>query len=513
MLGLNAIGVRPFAVGGNVAATALGGVTTLYLSDRGWISRPADALANVMFLPRVKVPIVMERMLPLAPETPARVGLNFGEMTILNTDGWFDDAVQRYAIDGRRVVVRVGRPGDGYAGFSVLFDGTASSWGLADDETLRVSLRDDTWRLEIPVQTSLYGGTGGLDGGADLRGKPKPLVFGAVENIAPPLVDPASLVYQVHDGPIQAVSNVHDQGVALTYAGDVADIAATSVSAGQFNTQLSGGYIRLGSTPAGLVTADVAGDKTGGVYADDTAYIALRLIRTRGGFNDGEIDGHLFERLRNQQPAAIGLFIGTEPVLLSEVLDRLMAVIGGWWSTGRLGRIQVGRVDAPGENPVAHLTTVEILSLDKVAGPPSINPPNWRRRVEYQRNWTVQTSDLAGSVTAARRAFLAEVARVSTAFDTAVSLRYLTATDPPPVPGLYQNQADADAEAGRLLSLFKTERQLFRVTVKLIGYLIEPGATVKITWPRHGLANGVHARVIGSRIDGDRNETVLTVFV
>ena len=39
-----------------------------------------------------------------------------------------------------------------------------------------------------------------------------------------PLVDAANLIYQVHDGPVNAVPAVHDKGAAFTAAGDVADI-------------------------------------------------------------------------------------------------------------------------------------------------------------------------------------------------------------------------------------------------------------------------------------------------
>ncbi len=512
-LGVTALAVEALAIAGDAAA-GLNDVTPFRASDRGFISRPGDSVANENFPARVAVPLVVERMVPMVPETPRRVGVAAGEIVLHNPDGFYDAHLRDFAIDGRRVVVKVGRPDFAYDGFMVLWDGTASGWRLADDASLRIALRDIGWRLDVPVQGTLYAGTGGLNGGDDLKGKPQPLLFGKCLNVTATLVDPANLIFQLVGGSVQSIGAVYDQGLGLTFAGDVADITATTVLPGQYKTQLSGGYFRLGALPAGLVTADCEGDNAGG-YVATTAGIFDRLIRTRGGLVTAEIDTASLAALAAAQGATVGIYIGPAQRSLPDVLDELMAGIAGWWGASRLGQIQVGRVAAPDlAQSVARLTTVEIIDLQRLEPPASVNPPNWRRRVEYQRNWTVQETDLAATVTAARRGFLAEHARIAPpAVDSSIQITYRQATDPPPLPGLFAASADAGAEAARLLALYGVPRMAFAVLVKLVGFRREIGETVEIVYPRHGLDNGAAAYVLGHRLDADRNEAVLTVFV
>ena len=62
------------------------------------------------------------------------------------------------------------------------------------------------------------------------------MVFGNALNITPVLLVPNLLIYQCHDGAMQAVDAVYDRGVPLTAAGDVANyaaLAAASVSPGR----------------------------------------------------------------------------------------------------------------------------------------------------------------------------------------------------------------------------------------------------------------------------------------
>src|SRR5215218_3470456 len=205
---------------------------------------------------------------------------SWGELELINADGYYDDLIQYYAMDGRRVVVTIGQLGRPYNSYRTIFDGTASGWSIEED-VLRIALRDNGYKLEVPASKTLYGGTGGLDGGTDLKGKRKPLAFGAVENCSPVLLIPAEQVYQLHDGPVNAITAVYDRGSALTVGSDYADsvqLRAATVAAGSFATCIAEGMFRLGSTPAGTVTANVQGDKTGGTYVSTTGTIIRRLL-------------------------------------------------------------------------------------------------------------------------------------------------------------------------------------------------------------------------------------------
>jgi hypothetical protein len=84
--------------------------------------------------------------------------------------------------------------------------------------------RDRGFLLQSPLQTTLYIGTGDEEGDATIQGQPKPLVFGRVRNVAPVLIDPTNLIYQISNAALASIDDVFDQGLALTASGtDVAD--------------------------------------------------------------------------------------------------------------------------------------------------------------------------------------------------------------------------------------------------------------------------------------------------
>jgi hypothetical protein len=448
------------------------------------------------------------------PEAGQRQALTFGEIVLLNGDGYFDTMVQNYSIDGRPVIVRAGAPSFAYASFETLFNGTASGWRLSDDNTVRVALRDLAYRLEVPLQPALYGGTGGLDGTVQLTGKPKPLAYGDLRgaNVAGVLVDPTKLIYQWHDGPLADITNVYDSGLPLAYAGDVADITGISPDPSTWISQRSGGYVRLGSTPAGVVTADLVGDNSAGL-ALAASDVALRILTTRTPLGPADIDGASFAALKGKQPGNVGYWFGLDQITVGQALDVVLGGINAWWGCGRLGGIQVGRVDAPDMNSVVIFTEVDVLTLQRVDPPDSVNPPNWRRRVGYAPNFTVQTTDLAGAVSADRRQFLSQAYRVASASRDQTRYDYLQATDPDPLANAFVSLDDANAEAGRLLNLWGVKRALYWMTTKLKAYRLAIGSTVTLQYSRYGLNAGLPAVIVGTRLDADRNESSLLLLV
>lgn len=511
-LGSHAFGVVPYGAG-EVAVIA-SGPAWMYLSDRGYATKSTDSLGHQLFEPRVDVPITVDRIVPISPDSSTRDASTTGEIVLLNGDGYFDTMVERHAIDGRDIIVRFGEPGFAYSDFSILFKGTARGWKVADDQRVRIDVRDATWKVELPVTSDTYTGAGGLNGTANLVSKYKPLLYGQCSNVSAVLVDPTNLIYQVHNGSMQAVTAVYDSGASLTPAGDVADITATSVTAGQFKTQLTGGYIRLGSSPVGMVTADCQGDNSATGYITSASQIIYRVLTNRLGLDGAYIDSQSLEIFYNKQPAPLGVFIGTDFTSGKAVLDAILFGLGGWWGCNRLGKIQVGRTEAAQQyQSVASFTSTEILSLDRLDGPDSINPPNYRRRVGYDRNWTVQASDIAASVALSRREYIAVEYRLTEATDSAVRLKYLSASDPQPLPSLMVNQADAQAEADRLLTLYKISRKIFRVALKIQAYLLDIGHVIQITYPRYGLDTGAYAVIVGTSIDAANNRVTLTVMV
>lgn len=489
------------------------GQVTLLYADRHYVGSPTDPdKPNEYYEGRVEVPLVMERSMSVDPTQPVRVQRQFGFIQIANGDGQLDSVVQSFAVDGRQVRVLFGPFGNPYSDFECVADMLGKSWET-DDETVRLALRDQTYSLDKPLQDTLYAGTGGAEGSSEVEGKPKPLLFGKALNVTPILIDATNLIYQVHDGAINAVLDVYDQGAALTDSltdvSGYSNLVSQAVSAGEFATALDVGMFKVGSSPAGLVTCDVEGDATPS-YANTLDVIALRLLEDRAGLSASLIREDTFAGA-GALAGELGFYIGiNEEPSTGEVLDLIMASIGGWWGAARDGRIRAGRLSNPaGRSPNIYLDELNVLKLEQET---SI-VPTWRYRVGYARNWTVQRGeDLAASVTDARRQFLTEPFQVVSASDAVVKTRHLEALDPPPIPTLYAQEADAQTLATHLKDLHSPDRRVFRATVKRLGYRIDLQSIARLTWSRFGLDGGKKFTVVGIREDADKDETILRLW-
>lgn len=476
---------------GDADAGGAGGVVTLRYSSHGYVSHADDLPARTWHDGRVMPEVRIER------SVAGRRGIGglarvFAEISLVNADGGLDALLRDYAIDGRRFRLLLGDPDAALSTFGVVCTGVVerAAVGLS---AARLSLSDGAARLEVPVSGTVYAGSGGLEGGDDLRGKPKPRCYGVVRNIAPPLVDSAGLVYQVHDGAIQAVTAVYDRGIALV---EVPGVPA----GGEYSVDLSAGTFTLGATPAGTVTSDVEGDAPTAGYVSRTADIVQRLLAL-ADLTSSEIEPVSFGRLNTEAGATVGIWFGTEPRTVADAIDELLAGVGAWGGFNRHGAFAVGVIAAASGAPALQLGAADIVDLEREPMPDDVDPRIWRARVGWGKNYTVQ-GDLAAGVDAAMRTFAAEAWRVAEASDPAVKSRHLLAREYGPVEALYDDEADADAEADRLLTLWGGALGMYRVATRPIGVLADIGAVLELTHPRHGLALGRAGRVLGQAVRG-----------
>jgi len=138
-----------------------------------------------------------------------------------------------------------------------------------------------------------------------------------------------------------------------------------------------------------------------------------------------------------------------------------------------------------------------VLEFGVVPLPNRTNPLNWQRTVNYQRNWTVQPSDIVASVTQDRRQFLALANRRVTSSNSALRISYLQAVDGPVVQSWFDSAIDAQNLADYFMALHGVVRDIFQVTVSAPGYSVDIGDVVSLTYDRQGLAGGKNFRVIG----------------
>lgn len=493
----------PLAGGPDHAYT--GTETVVYASDKGYRTRPGDALPNQAFPPRLQTPLTRQAAIPVGD---GKATQSFGAIVALNDaaqggpgalDSWLD-----YAWDGRDIDVRGGIADLDFVEFGLVFKGTAQ--GLEWDEgriSIRLRDRREAFTGDVPVER--YAGTGGAEGGADLAGTVKPVCLGAVLNVSPVLVDATRLIYQIGRD-LRAVGAVRDRGVALAAAGDVPDIFATTVAGGSYKTSLAAGLVRLGATPAGTVTADAigpaaAGDTTGSIVR----YVATTLLGA-AALSENDLELGSFADLDALQPGPVGRYLD-QPIAGEALVDELMAGIGGWWSFDRDGRMVVGRLDRPGDAA----GDIEARDIQSIARSP-VPAPVWRHRVDHQRSWTVQgDDDLAGAVDAAERELWGRQYRSASAQDSVTRGSHRLARDRV-VVSLFADSADAAAEADRLQALHGRPRDRYRVTLRrsLLRYAL--GETRTLTYARFGLDQGRAFRVVGLVEDIARDRVELELW-
>lgn len=498
------------------AINSAGATTVLRYSSGVGYAHPS---APGFYEPRITQPANLTRSMWGTGTTSGSVSVGFGEFSLANIDGALD-ALADYGFDGRSFVLMIGDDRAAYSSFETVLTGTMET-ALFSLEEVTLRLRDKLALFDLrPASPNRYGGTNvlpaGLDGTPDdLGGRPKPKVYGTVYNVSPPSVNTSRLVYQVNDGAVQGIPAVYDSGAALTVGATYssqADMETNSPAASGYRVWLAGGMFRLGSSPAGQVTADVV---QGAAGSDRTAAQILEALATGpGALPGGDVSSTDITALDVAQNAEIGLWIDDDRSTLS-AMETVANAVGVWFGFDRSGQLRMGRLASPSGTPAVTLrsftltepattSTADIVDVEKLTSEDAGRGiPPYQVTIRYNRNWTQQANGLAGSVADSRRAFLAQAYRTSVATDTATLSKH------PLSPTMQRDtlllgQAAADAEAARLLALYGVRRDRLRVRVRLDGTLVavvDLGAVVDLILPRFGYATGRHFVVTGMLYD------------
>lgn len=426
----------------------------------------------------------------------------WGSVGLINV-GAMDNLIESYAVDGRDVTFKAGDPTGAYSGFFEVAKVVATSLTI-DGQFLTVGLQDKSFKLNVPTQPNVYLGTGGLEGGPELANKRKPLCLGRVKNITPTLLIAAELVLQAHDGAVSAISAVYDKGYALTFSADYATptlLRAAAITDGYYATCVAYGLLRTGAAYTQL-TCDVNGDASGGGYVETTGTIMRRVNVLTACLSDpAEIDTVSFANLEITQPAPVGYYLdanSTETV--AETFSKLTKGTGGFCGFTRLGMLQAGVFTAPDGTPAGSYTDHEIISIDVETLPSSLDPPPWRQRIAYERNWTIINDPVAGVSVAdpARAAWLGtpyKVASTTDAQGTAILDDHLLAQDPNVREAYFVLAVDALAEANRSLTLVNSNYRLYRILLKIHPFTHDICQTARVTTNRFGFDAGKLLRI------------------
>ena len=193
---------------------------TLYFATKGFTSTPSDTPVNTFFDPRITSPAKISRTMFAPGRTFGASQVGFGDLVLSNEDGALD-FLEDYAFDGRSITQYRGDEGSAFPGGYTKVLVATMEQAVPDLRSYRIKIRDRQDEVDIHLQPTKYAGNNALPAGlegvaGDLKGKPKPICYGVVKNISPPLVNTSKLIYQVNDGAVDSVDEVYDSGIKLS---------------------------------------------------------------------------------------------------------------------------------------------------------------------------------------------------------------------------------------------------------------------------------------------------------
>jgi hypothetical protein len=477
-------------------------IVVMRLANAGYATSAADDPAHTPYSPRIMGDIEISQSAVDAFGVGGRVAIGIGEFATDDADLFHLAPIVYGTADGRGATVRVLPVANGqatnfgtpYGSARIAFRGILGGIHHASGSRARVVLADASQRLAVKLQASLFSGSGGLGGPATLANRPKPVCLGDCTNVTPVAVGSVDLgagslpTYVVHSGAVNAISAVRIRGVAQALVGGTPGVGQARVFTGS-------GAFQLGSSPDGIVTADVQGDSTGG-YVSSTAGVLRRLLQSFGPLlSTAQLNVPSFDFSETDLPGDVGYWQGPDEITAADAIDRILAGSGAILAGGRDGTLRLVDPLAQGDSQFV-LTEGLIAELEPVDLPAALRPLPWSVLVDWAPNSTPMT-DFAGSVTDSDRARFSAAARGPVRSESSGIYTRVAQRRELRLPGRYLNSADAQARADRWRGFFEGAPRIFRITTDRYLGRIEIGDLGAIAYPTFGLYDGAGVVVLG----------------
>lgn len=299
----------------------------------------------------------------------------------------------RYRWSAAPVRIYVGETGAAWASWSNVFDGIVSG-AEVQGATLKLDAEVDTEPFNANVLTALYAGSGGAEGGTDIKSKPKPAAFGRCKNVEPVLIDAVNNVYQVHGyGAVSSISAVYERaadfGASFGNFATYAALVAAVIPPGRWATCHAAGMFRLGAPAAGVITADVDGDAVSG-FVRTTAAIITRILDI-ASVPAGNRDTTSLTAFGVAVPATINIYV-TEQTTVLDLVQRLVRPCNAAAGISWTGKLFVTRFAAIPASPATTLdykgrSKPVVLSIDEQR----VSAPYFNIEMQADRSWRVHT--------------------------------------------------------------------------------------------------------------------------
>lgn len=422
----------------------------------------------------------------------------YGETTLMNLTGELDFLVD-YAVDGREATLY--RVLDGGPPVELI---RATTLRLVfEPEHISVRLRDPAELFNENHPREFYKGDNilpeGLEGTEDdIKGQPKPVVFGSVSNAAPTLVNSSKLIYQISAKPCKVIK-AWDNGAVLDNGGDYTDLDDLQSNApepGEWKSYQ--GYLRLGASPVGGITVDATTE----TLAGDTV---LEIVTQIGGtFCPNCVDS--LNSLGN-----IGYFLTSETTTMA-MLDSISEGVGCYWRVAPSGEVRMAPIPTPSLEADWMLPDYLVFSITRTqSGAGENGLPIHKISLNADKIETVQ-KELVGGAEPAHRARVAEEYRAVSTEDAEVKTRHPMAQEWE-IASHLKNLPDAQAVADHLLSLMSVRRDTVEVEVALPELTdFDVLQTVRLHHRKLGYQNGRNMLIIGITLDSERDAATLNLW-
>ena len=301
----------------------------LYFSDGKYTSDTFDVFPNSLRQPA---------LINISPKDGGVFSIfgggGAGEIELLNKDNALD-FMAGYAFDGRKATITFI---DDDGGESLYLSGTING-GIkeSDGGIITLSLKAFSDGLDKELALDEYDGTGGLEGGADVKGKAKPWALGYVENVTPVAVDPSLLIFEASARADALVVKVYDDGVALSNY-----LTSAAASAGAATVALDSGL-------GGIAINDVLAIT--GISGRVSLYKATSALSATAVSGSVGITPALREDVPDNAAVDLPAFFDTD----AELIDVGAALPETWG--GRRGLFRLA------DNPAGEITC-DVVSVD-----------------------------------------------------------------------------------------------------------------------------------------------------
>lgn len=436
-----------------------------------------------------------------AGKTSGASTYSFGEVILGNEDKSLD-ALRNYSFDGRTLRLLEGPVDGAYpADYTQVYIVTIAAPPVFAWDQVSFSIRGYQADLNVPVPAGTFLGNNvapaGVGGDSNLAGKPKPFLLGRCPNISPICCNTSKLIYAVSPATGIAATYmgsafaVYDSGAELIFGGTYssqADMEANAPSPGTYRVWEQGGYFRMGSSAAGMVTCDAASygrsvtAKVGNLIAD--------LLTLQGV----SYDAASILALNSTFTSEVGIFANGDTV--SAVLDQLCSACGAYWYFSSLGTLVVGQLVDPATLAADYSLSTQGTAIFSAEVQKSQDTnggiPAHIVTLLRSKNYTVQAS-VAGVVPEDRKAWLKEQWRKTQVIDSAVKTAHPLSEEMQIETTLTQDNL---TEATRRAGLYSVQRDIAILELSLDAFgstaNLRPGLCVSLDLVDASLPTTIH---------------------